>query len=222
METSASNIDFDDTYLADFLKDIMHPVDSLPGPEHHDVNFAPRDFLDFNFATSFEYLDGYDLPPQTSTRQSLEQLPINESEMQVNFGQSAVNAARSGYATPNGKSGLGMSAQAFKESLWLWTPQQCDNVKADQGDLSLPAEAFITGEQEGLGPPPFPHLGQTARDQVLAAVLDNCDRAMTAVVVSSFPSAELLTVLIHKWMVYHRNQVSDSQHSCPLLPLNAS
>lgn len=200
----------------------MHPADSLTGPEHHDLNFAPRDFLDFNFPTSFEYLDGYDIPPHLNMRQSHDHPAAGDVEPQVHFGQPVTSAARSGYATPTGKSGLGMSAQAFKESLWLWTPQQGDNVKADQGNLSLPAEAFITGEQEGLGPPPFPLLGQTARDQVLAAVLDNCDRAMTTVVVSSFPSAELLTVLIHKWMVYHRNQVDSWFHFAEFDPNNES
>lgn len=204
VEASGSNVDFDDSYLAEFLKDIMYPTDPLTHPlaDSHDINFAPKDFLDFNMPTSFEYLNGYDIP----------QIPARNDDVSGTDGAYASHA-RSGYATPTGnKNGLLTSAQAFKESLWLWTPQQGERTQAEHANLSIPVEAFISMEREGLGRPPFQPLGQTARDRILAAVLGTCESSMTSGVVSSFPSAELLTVLIHKWMIYHRSQIDTWYH----------
>lgn len=77
-----------------------------PGDDAYEGFYEPRDFLDFTNVNSFEYLDHslmLDIPQTT--------------------------AARSGYATPNKNSnGLSLSAQAYEESLWLWTPGQDDNA----------------------------------------------------------------------------------------------
>lgn len=208
MEATTSNVDFDDSYLADFLRDILHPAGT--SVEQHDLTFAPKDFLDFTIPTSYEYLDGYDVP-QSNTQDDTTLLPSN-GDHNTRPEQPAANFARSGYVTPTGKNGLSLSAQAFKESQWLWTPQQGDNSRAERANLSLPVEELISREKADLGNPPFPPLGQTARDQVLAKVLDTCDSAMTSMVVSSFPSAELLTILIHKWSVHHTSQVDSWFH----------
>ena len=206
VEASASNIDFDDSYLADFLKDVMNPADPLADhaiPDNHELGFT-KDFLDFNLPTSFEYLDGFDIPQfQQDVNVPPDTAPQPRAEQSL---------SRSGYATPTGRTGLGVSAQAFKESLWLWTPQQGEHAQAEHANLSIPVESFISMEREGLGQAPFPPLGQTARDRILATVLNSCDRTMAAMIVASFPSAELLTVLVHKWIVYHKHQTDTWFH----------
>lgn len=208
VEATTSAVEFDDSYLADFLRDILHPADAAA--DQHDLAFAPKDFLDFNIPTSYEYLDGYDLPHLGTNEDTA--LPINGGGYSWRPEQPVANLARSGRATPTGRNGLSLSAQAFKESQWLWTPRQGENSKAEHANLSLPVEELVSREKAGLPSPPFPKLGQTARDQVLAMVLDTCDSAMTPSVVSSFPSVELLTTLIHRWSVYHTAQVDSWFH----------
>ncbi|KAK5098955.1 hypothetical protein LTR70_000925 [Exophiala xenobiotica] len=112
VEATTSAVEFDDSYLADFLRDILHPADAAA--DQHDIVFAPKDFLDFNIPTSYEYLDDYDLPHLGTNEHTT--LPINGGGYSCRPEQPVVNLARSGHASPTGRNGLSLSAQAFKES----------------------------------------------------------------------------------------------------------
>jgi Fungal specific transcription factor domain len=111
--------------------------------------------------------------------------------------------SRSGNATPAARGGLSLGAQAFRESLWLFAPSQNHHVKANQSDLSLPIDDLVQKTECRASPPPCAPLSQQTRDQILATVLTQCDSAMAPRVAASFPSAELLTNLIHKSIIQH-------------------
>lgn len=208
IEATTSIADYNDTGLADFLRDIMMP-DAINGdllPEmRHDFFFSPKDVLDFGVDTSLAWQDMSYIPQMPDIMQ--EDIPQgNIAANNVRFEDSVrVNAARSGHATPT-KNGLSMSAQAFKESLWSFIPATGDHGKSHQYNLAMPMESLVSSTRCTESTPPCPALTQTARDGILACVLNTCDAAVIPRIVSSFPSAELMSNLIHNWIIHHRKQ----------------
>ena len=159
----------------------------------------PRDVLDF----------GVDLTFSTPS--------VFNAEFLMPFGQQPLpfaledkdfdsEALRSGFVTPGlrSKFNINASTQAFKESLWFWTPAKEDHGGRDQHNLSLPWNSVTTDEQELNEPPPnCERINNTIRGQVLAMVLRTCEPAMYPHVVSNFPGTDLLTRLIHNFINFH-------------------
>lgn len=110
--------------------------------------------------------------------------------------------SNSGQATPSGATGIRLGAQAFKDSIWLYAPSQNHHVGADQNNMFLPLENLIT-KTRCRGPPPCENLAPALRDRILATVLAESSNAIVPDVLSSFPSAELLTNLIHRFLLRH-------------------
>lgn len=209
IEATTSIADYNDTGLADFLRDIMMP-DAINGdllPEmRHDFFFSPKDLLDFGVDTSLAWQDIPEIPQIPEITQE-DASQSNGGPANVRFDDSSRgNAARSGYATPTQKNSLTMSAQAFKESLWSFIPVPGDHGKSHQYNLAMPMDSLVSSTRCMQSPLPCPALSQTARDGILACVLNTCDAAVIPRIVSSFPSAELMTNLIHNWVTYHRRQ----------------
>lgn len=118
--------------------------------------------------------------------------------MDANF-----NAEKSGFATPGLRSKLNItaSAQAFKESLWLWTPAKDDHGANEQRNLSLPWDITSADRREVSElPPVHQRIDSATRGTVLAMVLRTCDPDVYSHVVSNFPSTDLLTQLIHNFI----------------------
>lgn len=210
IEATTSIADYNDTGLADFLRDIMMP-DAINGdllPEmRHDFFFSPKDVLDFGVDTSLAWQDISYMPQiQDIPQEDISQGNVVVSNVRFDENSRGNVVARSGHATPTQKNGLSMSAQAFKESLWSFIPVPGDHGKSHQYNLAMPMESLVSSTRSTEPVPPCPTLSQTARDGILACVLNTCDTAVIPRIVSSFPSAELMSNLIHNWVVHHRKQ----------------
>jgi hypothetical protein len=159
----------------------------------------PRDILDFGVDFLFDTPNIFDGELQFSfgDQQLLPARNVNDIEF---------NVSRSEIATPGLKSKLNIlaSAQAFKESLWLWTPDQGDHGALEQSNLSLPWDSTSTNNRSTSEPPPIHQImNNVTRGKVLAMVLRTCEPVIYSHVVSNFPSAELLTKLIHNFINFH-------------------
>lgn len=209
IEATTSIADYTDTGLADFLRDIMMP-DAISGdmlPEmRHDFFFSPKDVLDFGVDTSLAWQGILDMPQLPEIAQQ-DTSYHDSGAAGVRFEDTSRNtAARSGYATPVPKNSLTMSAQAFKESLWSFVPATGDHGKSHQFNLTMPMDSLVSSTRSSGMSAPCPALSQRARDGILACVLGTCDAAVVPRIVSSFPSAELMTNLIHNWIIHHKRQ----------------
>lgn len=158
----------------------------------------PKDILDFG--VDFAFASPIMLDPTLP-------LPGPEPTMvSANLNDMDTGMNRSGVATPGlrGKLNIMASAQAFKESLWLWTPERNDHANLEQRNLSLPSEN-VSVSNRGM-PDRFPlqqRMTGMTRGKILAMVLQTCEPAMYSQVVANFPSAELLTQLVHNFITFH-------------------
>ncbi|KAF2158258.1 hypothetical protein K461DRAFT_318225 [Myriangium duriaei CBS 260.36] len=116
---------------------------------------------------------------------------------------------RSGFVTPNGGRtfNLGMIAQAFRESIWMWTPASADHAGDEQSNLTL-LEDNVTLERRGFIdlPPLQEHISQMTRGKMLAMVLKTCEPMIYPRVLGSFPSPNLLSNVIHNFLAFHVSQ----------------
>lgn len=198
------NMTFDDLPLLDFLREVMaspQTYDDLrqnvpDGTQQH----YQRDLLDFNIDDGFGYSSNYPL------------LAFNPVEQQhVTFAMpyegEEHSDLRSGMTTPGGvRRSIGIGNKAFRESIWLWTPAQEDHGYAEQSNLSLPHGSVVSPNDAVTASYPREQLMQAARDRILASVLGTCEAVNVPRVVACFPSAELLTVLLHNFLEFHLAQ----------------
>ena len=198
-----STMNFDDLPFCDFLRDIMTPAPVQRGtrPTGSDgLQLLPRDVLDFNIDNSFEFTDAYSMTNMFSNEQQPVTYPIARADGEDHSG------SRSGYTTPGIRRSISLGTQAFKESLWLWTPAAEDHGFAEQANLSLPYESVVS-EASGIDATfPCEQLSQAARDSILAMVLSTCEAPIFPRVVACFPSAELLTNLLRSFIGFHVRQ----------------
>ncbi|KAL8850432.1 MAG: hypothetical protein Q9198_011105, partial [Flavoplaca austrocitrina] len=184
----------------DFLREaqgIAHS--STPMDDLIDTEAFSGDVLDFGVDFDFDPSRFFDCELQILCGDQ-QRLPVG------NVHSTELDSSRSGTATPGlkGKLNIGASARAFKESLWLWTPGEGDHAALEQGNLSLPWNSTSTDDRNVSEPPPVnQRVNSFARGRVLAMVLRTCESAIYSHVVSNFPSAELLTKLIHNFITFH-------------------
>ena len=189
---------YEDRPFADFLKDIMvHNApngDGRPTRPDHLFNYSPKDVLDFTVDTVFDMPDLFDSSLQMSGDFSFQPARYND----ITAGPS-----RSGYTTPARQGGISLGAQAFRDSLWLWTPAREDYGAAEQLNLSVPSQDLMPEVQNTPLEARIGSIGRVARDRILAMVLETCDAAVVPRLVQSFPSSELLTSLMHNFLGHH-------------------
>lgn len=184
----------------DFVREAQGTTNPLaPMDDLFNSEAFPGDILDFGVDFVFGSPNIFD---------SELQLPFSDQQYPPtgNVNNTELNVSRSGIATPGlkGKLNIVASAQAFKESLWLWTPEKGDHGALEQSNLSLPWNSMSTDERNLSDPPPVSQrVNRVARGKVLAMVLRTCESAIYSHVVSNFPSAELLTKLIHNFITFH-------------------
>ena len=182
---------FDDLPMIDFLRD-------QGGSD--DLQLFPKDVLDFNIDMTFDFPDMYGLPGVFPDVQQNPSYPV----VRLDGGEQSGN--RSGYTTPGVRRSISLGTQAFKESTWLWTPAAADHGYAEQCNLSLPSENLSSETADIDVMFPLERLSQGARDGVLGMVLSTCEKSIYPRVVACFPSAELLTNLLHSFMNFHVRQ----------------
>ncbi|KAH7395988.1 hypothetical protein BKA64DRAFT_74400 [Cadophora sp. MPI-SDFR-AT-0126] len=203
-------MEVNDNLFADFLRDIMMPPQSGPynGQIHVDgvdtPSIAFRDLFSFGQDSNLELnnqdytlMDFYQgktiaeppppRPPNPTSVSFQAQTPQSEATNQ-----------------PNSES-LALGTEAFKRSLWCWTPVRQDAGHQEQSNFNLQPEdapnlgtQFVVSEQVAAKV-----FGPEARDKIVAMILSTCDRKNFSKVMSSFPSAELLNSLMQCFLASH-------------------
>lgn len=177
--------------------------------------FSPKDILDFSVNYDFDFEGASELPTMLGTGQA-------GQVSAVRFADQSRPISRSGYTTPNTRAGIRLSTQAFKESLWSFEPVEADHGRADQVNLSLPFEDLLSPTRCTALEPPCASLDQISRDRLLAMILATCEQSIVLRILSSFPSSELLTNLLHNFLLYHTEQTDTLIHLPTLEPSELS
>lgn len=188
----------DQNNFSHFLREVMMPEAHAGGGNsfHPDnmFDFSPKDVLDFSADTTFGMPEMFNLDLMNSGDFSFQP---------ARYYENVDGPSRSGYTTPVGRGGISLGAQAFRESLWLWTPAKDDYGAAEQLNLSVPSQDLLPETQSTSPEARVGSIDRVARDRILAMVLDTCDAAVVPRVVQSFPSPELLTNLVHNFLDVH-------------------
>lgn len=184
---------FAESSLADFLNDIMLPLAPIASEEQGASDAAnqtrlQRDYLDFG--TSWADMADFEAMLEGNYAEPLQ--GINN----VSFN---LPAPPSGTKTPLLGDSFGARNAAFSRSIWRWVPTKKDHGGAAQLDLSLPSINLDSPETRNLAETLLPgqHIEQSLRDRLLALILGTCDQAVHQLVVTAFPSADLLDRLMH-------------------------
>jgi hypothetical protein len=218
-QTLPDILSYGDSSLAEFLRDIMVPCpptdDIRPTRNELMQPFSPKDILDFSVNYDFDFEGASELPTMLGTGQA-------GQVSAVRFADQSRPISRSGYTTPNTRAGIRLSTQAFKESLWSFEPVEADHGRADQVNLSLPFEDLLSPTRCTALEPPCASLDQISRDRLLAMILATCEQSIVLRILSSFPSSELLTNLLHNFLLYHTEQTDTLIHLPTLEPSELS
>lgn len=111
-----------DASMGNFLKDVMNPV---PSGNYDIADIMLPDVLDFTFD------DFMDFPLSIFDRAG-HNLQTRVGSMQPSSRGRSRGQSASGALTPNVRKAADIGYQAFKESMWLWTPSKEDRRTADQ------------------------------------------------------------------------------------------
>lgn len=198
-----SILDFDDSSLAEFLRDVIMPGSPTSLAEANAAGFLPqnyycgRDVFNFGMDSSLDFNDldfSWIDSQQYKQPQLWASVPLNVDEMRI-----------AGQDTPDFNSGTTAGAEAFQKSVWRWKPGPHNHAYAEQIHLSVPYKDMQHLEVR-LPPDVLGHrIEQTARDKILAMVLGTCERVNVSKVVTSFPSADFLDSLMH---TFFRSELS--------------
>jgi hypothetical protein len=144
--------------------------------------WTPRGFPEFGFATSVD-LNDLDLSFLESYNT---EIPFDYFE--IPSGQ--------GISLPHQESQS--KTAAFRNSHWHFRPNSKDHVAAEQHNLSLHTTSNLVPPETRISLPKraTEKLTASTRDKVLAMVLERCRPENISKAVASFPSVELLDVLL--------------------------
>ncbi|KAK7514487.1 c6 zinc finger domain-containing protein [Phyllosticta citriasiana] len=222
-QSFSQNMPLSENQFSDFLRSVLTPNDAGSlSPAHWD--FEPRNVLDFTVeddlsfdATDFGLLDAFNGKPYNSNEDFGQMVPDSTSAAS----QSETNHTSGGSLDERGRVALGTEA-FHKSSLVRWHPQH-EGSHIEMGKISVPKndatspEGRYRSEQHVLSE----HLDQSARDQLLAAILNACDTASIGRVVSSFPTTELLDDFLQCFFASYSTR-ADSYIHAPTFSPNAA
>ncbi|PHH69008.1 hypothetical protein CDD82_130 [Ophiocordyceps australis] len=197
--------------FSDFLRDILYQQPFDPARCSDTQSLAPLDFCDNSNLeltdVDFGLLDYWNLDCMTQGT-----LPIPESGHHTSEDAAGISQMRPSLV------------QAWAVSPWRWDPKSNDTGYKEQGFLPLSAKdtssAQFLESRNRLQRVVSEKLEQPSRDRVLAIVLSTCGKNLTANrVASSFPTVEVLDVLVHTFLAAQACQVDEWIHF-PTLKLN--
>ncbi|KAK8231817.1 c6 zinc finger domain-containing protein [Phyllosticta capitalensis] len=218
------NMPLNDNQFSDFLRNVLTPNNAGSfSPAQWD--FEPRNVLDFTVeddlsfdATDFGLLDAFNGKP-FNLNEDFGQM-TSESNLSAPS-QPETNLTSNGSLDERGRVALG--TEAFrKSSLVRWHPHN-EGSHIEMGKISVPKtdatspDGRYRAEQHVLSE----HLDQSARDQLLAAILNACDTANVGRVVSSFPTTELLDDFLQCFFASHSARVDSYIHAPTFSPNTA-
>ncbi|KFY95369.1 hypothetical protein V500_02820 [Pseudogymnoascus sp. VKM F-4518 (FW-2643)] len=230
MDTSLSSnalIDCDESEFAYFLREVMMPTPLEPFNGQQPLSqgtdaqsMALRDVLSFGLESNLELndqdytlMDFYQGKAVHDTAHIRE--VIDNSSLQYEMPTPQSNAPAEKTAER-----LALGIEAFRKSLWCWTP-----VRADTG--SIEQENFTLHPSETSSPSTYfeesmhvntDSLNAAGRDKIVSMVLSTSSRSSFTKIMSSFPSVELLHNLIHFFLASHTMQ-SDTWIHPPTLKI---
>jgi len=198
---------YDESALAEFLKDIMLPCSDHDFDYTQSIESAaapmsgPKNLLDFGLhvdmqldETDFGTMDFYNgrkLPGPIST--------VNDPPLAM------PSAAKGDDIDLRSSDRLAIGTEAFQRSLWSWTPTRNESSVADQTNFTLLREDTANSSAQT-----FLNMNVTsdtidneARDKIIAMILGTCDRTNFLITMTSFPSAEIMNNLMHSFLVAH-------------------
>jgi hypothetical protein len=195
----------------DFLREVLYDQPPVPAKPSESQGLAVLDFCD-NTNLDLDYIefgllgnwnmDGLaDMVPAACEQSPGSEQPADISQMR----QSLV--------------------RVWTDSPWRWDPKSHDSGYREQGNLPLAAVDAADAQRQAnayrIERVVQETLDQSGRDQVLAIVLGTCRENTTLDrVAASFPSADLMDMLIHVFLTSHACQVSEWIHF-PSFRLNA-
>jgi hypothetical protein len=196
-------VDANTSAFHDFLRDVLYEQPLAPAKPLESQGLAVLDFgnnanmdltdMDFGLLGNWS-IDGFTemVPAAQDVGPGTEQ-PVDLSQMR----QSLV--------------------RVWTNSPWRWDPKIHDSGYREQGNLPLPsvdvANAQLHASAYPLERVVKEKLEQSARDQVLAIVLGTCRQNSTLDrVSSSFPTVDLMDMMVHVFLASHACQVSEWIH----------
>lgn len=206
--------DHDGNGFASYLRDIMMPSSIDPfisqdqNCEADTTNFPTQDLLFFGLESDLDL---------TIQDQSLMDFYQGKSCVQQS-GPAAAHESLTDINRPTTAPGIldqrspnsaALGAEAFRRSLWCWTPVREHASRLGQPNFTLrPEEAsstltYFTADMRVT----YDMFDHDSRDKILAMILSTCDdRSTFAKVVASFPSTDLLNNLMQFFLASHSAQ----------------
>ena len=209
----------DETYLADFLKDIMMP---FPNYQNHltagatgyaSGTYTPRDVMDFGVSPNFDLGDFRDFDFASLTG----------FEGPSGFLVPSGDEGKAMHHTENGiidvQSSIDMGSAAFRRSVWRWTPTDERGNNEQMNLAGIPADG--AEHQRHLLVdirPPEHHLDQKGRDKIHGMILGMSYASNFARIVSSFPQADVLDTYLNRFFQSPGSQQDSWLHMPTLRP----
>ncbi|KAK8163249.1 hypothetical protein BC567DRAFT_200663 [Phyllosticta citribraziliensis] len=220
-QSFSQNMPLNENQFSDFLRSVLTPNDAGSlSPAHWD--FEPRNVLDFTVeddlsfdSTDFGLLDAFNGKPHN----------LNEDFVapESSSAASQPDMKQTSGASLDERGRVALGTEAFhRSSLVRWHPQH-EGSHIEMGKISVPKtdatspDGRYRSEQHVLSE----HLDQSARDQLLAAILNACDSASIGRVVSSFPTTELLDDFLQCFFTSYSTR-ADSYIHAPTFSPNAA
>lgn len=213
----------DESEFADFLREVMMPTPLEPFNGQHPPSqgtdaqsMTLRDVLCFGLESNLEFNDqDYTLMDFYQGKAVHDEAHakevIDNSSLQYEMPTPQSNA-------PTEKTALGI--EAFRKSLWCWTPVCADtglieqqNFTLHHSEMSSPSTYFAESMHVNTD-----SLNSSDRDKIICMVLSTSSRSSFTRIMSSFPSVELLHNLIHFFLASHTMQ-SDTWIHTPTLKI---
>ncbi|KAK0101287.1 hypothetical protein ONS95_006464 [Cadophora gregata] len=223
---TAAIMEVNDNLFADFLREIMMPHQAGPydGQMHVDGAETPsaafRDLFSFGQDSNLELNNqDYNLMDFYQGKSIGEpSVPRPPNRASISF---QAETPQSEATNQPSTESLALGTEAFKRSLWCWTPVRQDAGHQEQSNFNLQPEdapnlgtQFVVSEQVAAKV-----FGPEARDKIVAMILSTCERGNFPKVMSSFPSAELLNSLMQCFLASHIAQ-NDTWIHLPTLKIN--
>lgn len=181
--------------LPGFLRGVLpappDPNYSLGMPGYMSGTWTPRGLLGFGFESNlelndvdFSFLDNYNA-----------NIPFDLETLRSDAVSSATRA---------GDQATASRSEAFRTSVWRFTPRPQDHAAAEQHHLSLPdvaqghdsPESRIRLDRRTTSE----KLNQSCRDKIIAIILSTCKPETMFRSVSAFPSVELLDIVLQFYL----------------------
>ena len=185
-------------YLGNVLPTFSDPFANLFANGLHAGTFTPRVVSDFGFESNIElndidlsFLDAYNTD-----------IPFYYDGSPNNIIPASTPGDSTNSSDPSRSTAIG--AEAYQKSYWKFKPKRQQSGFVEEQNLSLPAENGDHGAPESRIPVPRRMIAEKlvtrTRDRILAVILASCKRENLHRALNSFPSTDLLDILLQYYL----------------------